>query len=233
MNSKPGRVTVLEDDVSERSTENHTEFAESHSASEGEVTRSELERQLSVLLAAQTEWDQRVARLTDELALKSALLDQVLDQAEVNAAEEKRRARLELREHEDQLLTLVGQKDAELVDMQAKLDERDQQVEQYEEELSTVRAKLEEKESELETARLRLTDAEESLTKSKAEADTLRAQTAAGSVNRNEDQDGRGLLERMRTLENQVERASKGWSVKSIEDMRCNNEDEVGVFIEV
>ena len=85
----------------------------------------------------------------------------------------------------------------------------------------------------METVRLRLTDAEESLTKSKAEADIIRAQTAAGSVKRDEDQDGRGLLEYMRSLEIQVERASRGWSEKSIEDMPCNNEDEVGVFIEL
>ena len=104
MNSKPRRAP--EGDVSERSTESDTKFAAPHSSSEGEVTRLELERQLSVLLSAQTERDQRLARLTDELALKSALLDQ----AEVNAA--------------DRLLmqtSLVEQRDAELVDMQSKL----------------------------------------------------------------------------------------------------------------
>jgi hypothetical protein len=50
-------------------------FAAPHSPSEGEVTRLELERQLSVSLAAQTERDRRIAQLTDELALKSALLE--------------------------------------------------------------------------------------------------------------------------------------------------------------
>jgi Kelch motif len=143
--SKPRRVP--EDDVGEGSTEYHAKFAAPHSASEGEVARLELERQLSVSLAVQAERDQRIARLTDELALKSALLEQV----KASAAE---RARLELREHEDRLLaqtSLVEQRDAELVDMQARLDElvvsRDQQAEQYKKELVNVRAKLEAKES--------------------------------------------------------------------------------------
>jgi hypothetical protein len=145
VNSKPRRVP--EDDVRDGSTEYHGKFAAPHSSSEGEVTGLELERRLSVLLAAQTERDQRIARLTDELTLKSALLEQV----KANAAE---RARLELREHEDRLLaqtSLVEQRDAELVDMQARLDElvvsRDQQAEQYKKELVNVRAKLEAKES--------------------------------------------------------------------------------------
>jgi chromosome segregation ATPase len=92
---------------------------------------------------------------------------------------------------------------------------------QYERELRNVRAKLEVKESELETVRLRLTDAEKGLTKSKAEADTLRAQTATGSVNRDEDQVTRRLMERVRALE---EVASKRWNEKSIEEMECRNE---------
>ena len=62
------------------------------SFSEGEVTMLELERQLSVLLAAQTERNQLIARQTDELALKSALLEQ----AEANAMETARRAGSEL-----------------------------------------------------------------------------------------------------------------------------------------
>jgi hypothetical protein len=49
----------------------------------------------------------RIAKLTDELALKSALLEQ----SEANAAEAAKRAGLELREHADRLLvqtSLVG-----------------------------------------------------------------------------------------------------------------------------
>jgi chromosome segregation ATPase len=71
--------------------------------------------------------------------------------------------------------SLVEQRDADLVDMQAKprnteakLDEsvvsRDQQVEQHEKELGNMRVKLEAKVSELEAVRLRLADAEKGRT---------------------------------------------------------------------
>jgi hypothetical protein len=219
VNSKPRRVP--EDDVSEGSTEYDAKFAAPHSSSEGEVASLEHERimqperQLSVSLTAQSERDQRIAQLTDdsELALKSALLEQV----KANAAD---RARLELREHEDRLLaqtSLVKQRDAELVDMQARFDElllsRDQQIGKYERELANVRATLEANESELEAVRLRLTDTEKDLIKSKAEADTLRAQTG---------DETRMLTERVRVLEGGV--ASKWWNEKSIESMECRNE---------
>ena len=279
VNSKPR--CDPEDDVSEGSTEYIAKFEASHSSS-GEVTRLELERQLSVSLAAQSERDRRIARLTDELALKNALLEQ----SEANAVEAARRAGSELREYvDDQRLkwtSLVKERDVELVDMQvrlrdtqAKFDElllsrdqqigqherelasvrakleakeyeleavrlrlvdaekgrtsldelgesRDQQVGQYEKELKNVRAKLEAKEAELEAVRLQLTDAEKGLTKSKAEADALRSQTATGSMNRDEDQVTRRLMERMRAIEAEV--ASKRWNEKSIEEMECRNE---------
>jgi hypothetical protein len=122
--------------------------------------------------------------------------------------------------------SLVEQRDAEIVDMQARLDElllfRDQQVGQYEKELRNVRAKLEEKESELEAVRLRLTDAEKGLIKSKAEAGTLRAQTVTGPVNRDEDQVTRRLMERVRAIEGEM--ASRRWNEKSMEEMECRNE---------
>ena len=70
-----------------------------------------------MMLAAQIERDQLIALQTDELAQKSSLLKQ----AEANAAEEKRRAISELREHEDRLLAHTSLGDEELVD--AKLDE--------------------------------------------------------------------------------------------------------------
>jgi chromosome segregation ATPase len=223
VNIKPIRVS--EGDVSEGSTECHAEFAAPHSSSEGEGTRLELERRPSVLLGAQTEQDQRIARLTDELALKSALLGQ----AEANAEVAARRAGLERHEHADRLLmqtSLVERRDAELVDMQSKLrntesmlDEllqsRDQQVEQFEKELTNLRAQLEAKESELEAVRLRLSDAE-------AEADKLRAQAASGSVNGDEGQVTRRFMERMRAFEAKI--MSKRWNEKSIEDMECSNE---------
>jgi chromosome segregation ATPase len=235
----------------------------------------ELERKPSVLLAARTERDRHIAQLTEELALKSTLLEQ----AEANAVEAARRAGSELREYVDgqrlKWTSLVKQRDVELVDMQAKLDElllsRDQQIGQHERELASVRAKLEANESELEAVRLRLaeaekgstsldelvvshdqqvgryekeltdmcakleaneseleavrlrlTDAEKGLTKSKAEAERLRAQNATGSVNRDEDQVTRRLLERMQAIEAEV--ASKRWNEKSIEEMECRNE---------
>ena len=228
MNSRPRRVP--EDNVREGSTEYHGKSAAPHSSSEGEVARLELERQLSVLLVAQTERDHCIAQLTDELALKSALLEQ----AEANAMEVTRRAGPELGEHGDDRrlmrTSLVKQMDVEPVDMQARL--RDMQAKldelllsrdrQHEKELASVHAKLEANESELETVRLRLTDAEKGWIKSKAEADTLRAQIATGSVNRDEDQLTRRLMERMRAIEAEV--ASKGLNEKRIEEMECRNE---------
>ena len=94
--------------------------------SEGQVARLEVERQPLVSLTVETERDERIARLTDELALKSALLEQ----SEANAAATAKRAGL----HAGRILiqtSPVEQKDVELVDMQARLDElqlsRDQQ----------------------------------------------------------------------------------------------------------
>ena len=213
MNNRPRQVQ--EDYISEGSTEYYAQFAAPHSSSKGEVATFELEPQLSASLAVQTERDQRIAQLTDELALKSSLLEQ----AEANAAKAADRLIMQT--------SLVERKDIELVDVQAKLDQlvasRDQQVGQYEKELTNMRAKLGAKESELEAVRLRLMDAEKGWTKSKAEADTLRAQTATGSVNRNEDQVTRRLLERVRAIE--AEMVSKLWNEKSIEEMECRNED--------
>ena len=130
-------------------------------SSEGDVTRlererlAELEQQLSVTLAAQAERDRRLAQLSDEVALKSNLLEQ----AEANAEEAAKRAGLleeahvhvlrdhtdvqerhaaldaELRAQADQLLaqtSLAEQKEAELVNAQAQIEEllisRDQHV---------------------------------------------------------------------------------------------------------
>jgi hypothetical protein len=95
-------------------------------------------------------------------------------------------------------------------------------LQQHEKELANARAKLEAKEFELETVRSRLIDAERGWTKSKAEADTLRAQSAAGSVNRDDDPVTRRLMERVRAIE--AEMVSKRWNEKSIEEMECRNE---------
>ena len=152
---------------------------------------TELQHLLSEALAIQTKQDRRLAQLTDELALKSALLEQ----AKTNAAEAKRTAELERRENANRLLvqtSLAKQKDAELEKLRAKLAELSltraqdvrapeqarsplqisdkyqrsqhafEQVAKYETELAEVRAELEAKMSELEAVRSRLTDAEKS-----------------------------------------------------------------------
>jgi hypothetical protein len=209
----------------------------------------ELERQMR---AAKTERDQRIARLTDQLVQKSALLEQ----AEANVADAKKRAGLEQRELQaklDELLLSRGQAEAnaaeakkraglEQRELQAKLDElllsRDQALrqaqsatfraaeanERSQRELAEVHAKLEARESELAAVRLRLTDAEDGWAKSKAEAGTSRAgsQVAAGLVNMDVDRVIWRLMERVRLVE--VEMASLRGNDKSIEAMECRNE---------
>jgi hypothetical protein len=197
-----------EDGVNEGPITYHAKFAAPHSSSEGEVevARSEherfmeIKRQLLVSLAAQAERDQRVAQLTDELALKSSLLEQ----AEANAAETAKRAGLELPEHVDRPLmqTSIMAKQSDSVDTQAQPEEsessplsRDKQFGQYGKKLANVRAKLEATETELDAIRLRLTDTEKGWTESKAEADTLRSQ-----ISTDEDRVMRRLTERMRAM---------------------------------
>ena len=208
-------LSSWEEDVNEGPTKYHVKFAVPHPSSEGEVARleheqrfRELKRQLLVSLAAQTERDQRIAQLTDELALKSSLLEQ----AEANAAETAKRAGMELCEHLDRPLMQISMvKQSDQVDMPAKLEEmplsRNQQIGQYGKKLANMRAKPEAKEPELEAIRLRLTDAEKGWTESKAEADTLRAQIAAGLGSTDEDRVMRRLTERMRGMM-EVEMAS-------------------------
>ena len=184
------------------STEKHAKLAAPHSSSEREVTRLELERQLSVSPAAQTERDQRIAQLTEDLSLKSAQLEQ----AEAN----------------------LGDTKSKLKSTEANLNESllsfDQQTRQHEEELANVRAKLEAKESELEALRLRLADTEKRLTKSKAEA-SRSTHDATSSVDRDEDQVTRTLMERVRAIEAQM--VSKRWNEKSIEEMECRDRKSV------
>jgi chromosome segregation ATPase len=231
LSSKP-RGVPEEDDDGEGSAKYQAKFMVPEAASEGEVARLEgqrlveLERQLSETLAAQTERDQRLAQLTDELALKSALLEH----SEAEAAKATKHAGLE---HVDRLDAQVEQKDAELVNMQAKLDElllsRDkhmralrQRVGQYETELADVRAELEVRKSELEAVRVRLTDAEMGWVRSKIEADTLRALTTASPATTDEDRITHGLAERMRAME--IGMASLRCSEEISEVMPSRNE---------
>ena len=167
------------------------------------VKRQELSQRKTIIglsgnCRQRSERDQCLAQLpvTEELTQKRALLE-----AEVNATEATKRAGLGPRELVDRLVaqtSLVGQKDAELVKMQAKLDElelfRDQHVraleqaqraraadaDEYETELAKVRPELEAKKSELggrkselEAIRLRLTNVEIGWAKSKTEADCV------------------------------------------------------------
>jgi hypothetical protein len=227
VNSKPRRV--LEDGVSEDSTEYHAEFAAPHSSSEAGVANLEyertvqLERQLSESLTLKTERDQRITWLTDELALNCALLEHA------NAAEGRRRAIAELREPDDRLVaqtSLVKQRDAELVDTrsklrdtEAKLDESllsfSQQIGRYAAELVNVRAELEAKKSELEAVRLRLTDANDGWARSKTKAGKLHTVTAASLIDLNEDRDMCNLKEDKQDMK--AELASPQWNEKSIE----------------
>jgi chromosome segregation ATPase len=195
----------------------------------------ELERQLLEMRAAQTELDRHIAQLTDHLVKKGALLEQ----AEANAAEVKKRAGLvqrELQARLDALDKLLLSRDQALEQARSALqkatfraaeaNERSQPACEHETELAEVHAKLEARESELAAVRLRLTDAEDGWAKSKAwqaEADTLRAQTAAaGLVNTEVDRVMHRLMERMRSME--AEMSLLRGNEKSIESMECRNE---------
>jgi hypothetical protein len=112
MNDKPRRVPE-EDDNGEGLTEHRAKLVAPDASSEKEVARLEheriadLERQLSETLAAQTERDRHIVQLTDQLAQESTLLKR----AEANAAEEKKRAGLELHELQAKLDELLLSRD--------------------------------------------------------------------------------------------------------------------------
>jgi hypothetical protein len=228
---RPRRVPE-EDDRGEGSTEHHAQLVIPDAPSGIEITRREhasgrlieLERQLSETLVAKTERDRRIAQLTDELALKSARLEQ----AEANAAEEKKRAGLEQRELQAKLGELLLSRDQALEQAQSALQKATFRAAEANEwcqrELAEVRAKLEASESELAAVRLRLTDADDGWAKSKGGADTLRAgtQAAAGLVNMDVDRVMWRLMERMRAMEGEM--ASLRGNEKCIESMECRNE---------
>jgi chromosome segregation ATPase len=160
---------------------------------------AELERQLSATLTAQAERDRRLAQLTDELALKSTLLEQ----AEGNAAEatkrvgqleethvrmlrdhtdvQERHAALdaELRENADRLLaqaSMTEQKDAELANSQAQVEElllsRDQHVralEQAQSALQKATSRASEVDDESQRAREQIVQYEAELAEARGE----------------------------------------------------------------
>jgi hypothetical protein len=226
---RPRRVPEEEDD-GEGSTERHAKprVVGPDSPSGKEIARLhgylvELERQLSETLVAKNERDRHIAQLTDELALKSALLER----AEVNAAEAKKRAALEQRELQAKFGALLLTRDQALEQAQSALQKATFRAaeanERSQRELTEVHIKLEARESELAAVRSRRTDAD-GWTKSKAEADTFGAGTrdAAGLVNMDVDRVMWRLMERVRVVE--VEMASLRGNEKSIELMECRNE---------
>jgi DNA repair exonuclease SbcCD ATPase subunit len=229
VNDKPRCVPLEDDDDSDGSTEQFVNLVTPNTSSEEEIAQLEhqriadLERQLSETLAMQTERDRHITQLTDQLVQKGTLLEQ----AEANAMEAKKRAGLEQRELQAKLDELMLSHSQALEQAQSasrkatfrttEANERSQQ------ELAEVHTKLKARESELTAVRLRLTDADDGWAKSKAEAETLRAgtHTAAGLVNMDVDCVMR-LMERLQSVE--AEMALLRGDEKSIEEMKCRNE---------
>ena len=227
--SRPTHV-LEEDGDGKGSTEYHANLMAPDSPSVKEIAQVEdgrlieLERQLSETLVEKTDRDRCIAQLTEELTLKSALLEQ----AEANAAEERQRAGLGQLELQAKLDELLLSRDQALAQAQSALQKATFRAaeanERSQRELAELRAKLEARESELAAVHLRLTDAEDGWAKSKAEADTLRAgtQAAVGLVNMDVDRVVGRLMERVRSVE--AEMASLRGNEKSIEEMECRNE---------
>ena len=197
---------------------------------------ADLERQLSETHAAQIERNRQIAELTDQLVQKSTLLEQ----AEANAAQAKKRAGLEQRDLQAKLDKMLLSRDTEQRDQRARFDElllsRDQALdearsslqkatlateanERSQRELTEMRAELEVRKSESAAFRSRLPDMENDCAKGKAEADTYRNQTPTGFYDTDEDRVVHRLMERIR-----AEMASRRWNEKSIEEMECRNE---------
>jgi hypothetical protein len=177
----------------------------------------ELERQLSETLVAKTEQDRRIAQLTDELALKSALLEQ--------AAEEKKRAGLELRELKAKLDESLLSRDYASERTQSapqKASCAAEAKEQTQRESTEMRAELEARRSESAAFCPRLADTENGYAKSKAEAETYRTHPATSLVNFDEDRVVHRLMERMQAMETEL--ASLRWNEKGFDMMECRNE---------
>jgi chromosome segregation ATPase len=151
-------------------------------------------------------------------------LEQALQESTSRAAEAEERSR---RAHEQ--IALVEQKDAELVDMRAKLDElllsgrsRDQHVRALEQALQKATSRVadadersrlahERHETELAAVRSRLADAENGWAKSKREADRLRASalTTTDFVSTNEDRTTRESVRRIQAMGTETEWSDK------------------------
>jgi len=216
-NDKPRHIAE-DDDDSGGSRGHYAKLVVPGVSPEKEISRLEderfveLERKLSAMQAAQTERDQRIAQLTDELAQNSALLRQ----SEAN------------RELQAKLDKLVLSRDHALGQAQSALQKATSRAAEANEwsqrELAEVRAELEARKSELAAVHLRLKDAESGLAKNKAEADTSGAKTEANFANTDEDGVTRRLMERVRALEAKIA-SPHVWNEKSFEMMECTNED--------
>jgi hypothetical protein len=176
------------------------------------------------MLAAQTERDRRIAQLTDQLAQKSALFER----AEANAAEEKKRAKLELREMQAKLDESLLSRDHALEQAQSALQKAScvgavaEANEQSQRELAEMRAELEASKSESAAFRLRLADVENGCGESNVEAETYRTQVATNLTNADEVRLGHRLLERVQAMEAEI--ASLRGNEKSFDMMECRNE---------
>ena len=209
-----GGLVPEEDDDSKGATGNHAKLVGPGAPSWKEFARPEdgrlieLKRQLLGTLVAKFERDQRIAQLTDQL-----------EQAEANAAEEKKRAGLELRE-------LQAKFDESLLSRDHALEQTQSALQQSQRELTEMRAELEARKSESAAFRLRLPDRENNYEKSKAEAVTYRTQTAMGFVDTDESRAVHRLMERLmeRVQAVEAEIASLRRNEKSFEKMECRNE---------
>ncbi|KAI0283604.1 hypothetical protein BGY98DRAFT_1174113 [Russula aff. rugulosa BPL654] len=175
--SREQNPSLMEDNDSESSTERLTNLVTPDTSFEKDVARLEhvriadLERQLSETLAAQSKRGLRISQLTDQLVQKNALLEL----AEANAAEAKKRAGLEQRELQAKLDESLLSRDQALKQAQSALREASWAAEFNEHsqrELTEMRAELEARKSELAAFHVRLADTENGCAKSKAEADT-------------------------------------------------------------
>jgi hypothetical protein len=193
------------------STGHHAKFV----VSGKEIARPEDGRHIELEL----ERDRRIAQLTDELALKNALLEQ--------AAEEKERAGLELRKLQGKLDELLLSRDHALEQAQSAIQKPTFRIaeanERSQREIAELNSKLEARESELAAVRLRPADSENGYSKGKAEAGTYRNQNETNFVNTDEDRVVNRLMERVQAME--AELASLRRNEKSFEMMECRNEE--------
>jgi low affinity Fe/Cu permease len=179
------RAVPQEHDDSESSTENLAKLVAPDTSSEKEVRPIELEQELLAMRAAQTERDRRIAQLVDQLVQKGALLEQ----AEANVAETKKRAGLEQRKLQaklDELLLSREQAEANAAEaktrvglgqreLQAKIDElllsRD---------LAEAKAAEAKKRADLEQRKMHAKLDELLLSRDQAEANAAEAKKRAG-----------------------------------------------------